>query len=201
MYVNEFASLRSINSNPLDAANFQCLYVSTNNVAQYMNACSELASYTLPLTYKWYLDLSSRGVILGLLNSVLERVQRPVNGTAFTRVFNVFVGNASERYTFLLGSKKSDDRRVISFVNAQRIDFDVGYSSASLSPDVSRARKVTFSFNKSKSTEPSSEFSGTSSADTAQQGNTSTISHSDVNHPKEPDDSKDSFGLSMGEFS
>lgn len=154
-YIFEFASFSAIESNKSEAATYLSLFVTTNNVEQYISACSEVNSLTFPLLWRFYRDLSSRVEIPGLINSVFEGIKDSVNGISFSRIVNMFTDHFSISYCFLVGSEKIDDRRVANFCNEAKLDLITDYSPRASSNkvsgpsfDVIQKRKVAFTFSK-----------------------------------------------------
>lgn len=126
-YRHDFEPLRIIEADKLRAAEFDALFVSTNNVSMYMAAASEVNSYVFPLLWKFYRNLNFRASLVEVIQDVLDSVKFPINGTSFARAVNLFFSTFSLEYAFIVGSSKIDDRRVLSYFGESKLDQVVDY--------------------------------------------------------------------------
>lgn len=133
-YLSDLPIVKSCSLNLENALDIGVAPVTTNNVKPYMATCSEMNSYLFLLLSCFYANVRiDRNLLFSTINTVLEAVV-PINPIPFQRMTAILFAGMMEKYAYLVGSEKIDDRRVMAFVDNALLD--------KLTPVVERKKKV-----------------------------------------------------------
>jgi len=93
------------------------IVIDDETVSRYMMACTELNAYVLPWVYKFYLKPSFFSSLFKSIEDTVEGVRKHWSGKPFKDVWKIFGYRFMKHsnYLFLVGAKKGNDARVISF--------------------------------------------------------------------------------------